>query len=101
MSSDLKEERPPGGDLSVNDEKAPASSNCNNVESQSISEKALLRKLDIRLLPGLTVLYLLSFLDRSNGMYYAAVLDEFQDTDCLISGKCSSGRDGKGYQDER
>ena len=29
-------------------------------------EKALLRKLDIRLLPALTLLYLLSFLDRSN-----------------------------------
>ena len=29
-------------------------------------EKALLRKLDLRLLPGLTFLYLLSFLDRSN-----------------------------------
>ena len=30
-------------------------------------EKALLRKLDLRLLPILTLLYLLSFLDRSNG----------------------------------
>lgn len=30
-------------------------------------EKALLRKLDLRLLPALTLLYLLSFLDRSNG----------------------------------
>jgi len=33
-----------------------------------ISEKALLRKLDYKLLPPLTLLYLLSFLDRSNGM---------------------------------
>jgi hypothetical protein len=32
-----------------------------------INEKALLRKLDYRLLPPLTILYLLSFLDRSNG----------------------------------
>lgn len=32
-----------------------------------ISEKALLRKLDRKLLPALTLLYLLSFLDRSNG----------------------------------
>lgn len=31
-----------------------------------ISEKALLRKLDLKLLPAVTVLYLLSFLDRSN-----------------------------------
>lgn len=32
-----------------------------------INEKALLRKLDLRLLPAVTLLYLLSFLDRSNG----------------------------------
>jgi hypothetical protein len=32
-----------------------------------INEKRLLRKLDIRLLPAVSVLYLLSFLDRSNG----------------------------------
>jgi len=30
-------------------------------------EKALVRKLDWALIPGLTFLYLLSFLDRSNG----------------------------------
>jgi len=35
-------------------------------EAASINEKALLRKLDSRLLPPLTILYLLSFLDRSN-----------------------------------
>ena len=32
-----------------------------------IDEKALVRKLDLKLLPALTLLYLLSFLDRSNG----------------------------------
>ena len=32
-----------------------------------INERALLRKLDFKLLPALTLLYLLSFLDRSNG----------------------------------
>lgn len=32
-----------------------------------VNEKALLRKLDFRLLPAVTLLYLLSFLDRSNG----------------------------------
>ena len=32
-----------------------------------INEKALIRKLDRKLLPALTLLYLLSFLDRSNG----------------------------------
>ena len=33
-----------------------------------INEKALLRKLDFRLLPPVTLLYLLCFLDRSNGI---------------------------------
>ena len=32
-----------------------------------ISEKALLRKIDLKILPAVTLLYLLSFLDRSNG----------------------------------
>ena len=34
-----------------------------------IKEGAFLRKLDWKLLPAVTILYLLSFLDRSNGMY--------------------------------
>ena len=34
----------------------------------SINERALLRKLDRTLLPAVTLLYLLSFLDRSNGI---------------------------------
>jgi len=34
----------------------------------AIDEKKLLRRLDLRLLPAVSVLYLLSFLDRSNGM---------------------------------
>lgn len=34
-----------------------------------VNEKALLRKLDLKLLPAVTLLYLLSFLDRSNGEY--------------------------------
>ena len=33
----------------------------------AIGEKKLLWKLDIRLLPAVSILYLLSFLDRSNG----------------------------------
>ena len=33
---------------------------------EGISEKKILRKLDLKLLPPLTLLYLLSFLDRSN-----------------------------------
>lgn len=38
-------------------------------DQMGINEKALLRKLDMRVLPALTILYLLSFLDRSNGMH--------------------------------
>lgn len=32
-----------------------------------VDERAFLRKLDRKILPGVIVLYLLSFLDRSNG----------------------------------
>lgn len=38
----------------------------NEANVEGLSERALVRKLDIRLLPPLTLLYLLSFLDRSN-----------------------------------
>jgi MFS transporter, ACS family, DAL5 transporter family protein len=38
-------------------------------------EKALVRKLDRRLLPVLTLLYLLSFLDRSNGASFDRRID--------------------------
>ena len=37
-----------------------------SAEELGINEKALLRRLDYKLLPALTLLYLLSFLDRSN-----------------------------------
>ncbi|GLI78967.1 hypothetical protein PoHVEF18_007289 [Penicillium ochrochloron] len=43
---------------------SPSSSSI--AEFAGINEKSLLRKLDLRLLPPLTLLYLLSFLDRSN-----------------------------------
>jgi len=43
-----------------------ASSDSDDVEFNDINEKSLLRKLDIRLLPAVGILYLLSFLDRSN-----------------------------------
>jgi len=39
------------------------------VDTSGINEKSLLRKLDLKLLPPLSLLYLLSFLDRSNGMF--------------------------------
>ena len=38
----------------------------NDSEKQIISDRALLRRLDLKLLPPLSLLYLLSFLDRSN-----------------------------------
>lgn len=38
----------------------------NDVDFSSVDEKAVLRKMDIRLLPMLALLYLLSFLDRGN-----------------------------------
>jgi hypothetical protein len=58
MVADLKNDSPP--DLS--DEAGTVDS------SSPVNEKALLRKLDLRLLPAVGILYLLSFLDRSNGM---------------------------------
>ncbi|KAK3954753.1 major facilitator superfamily domain-containing protein [Pseudoneurospora amorphoporcata] len=37
-----------------------------DLETDTVNEKSLLRKLDVRLLPAVGILYLLSFLDRSN-----------------------------------
>lgn len=42
-------------------------------ETTAINEKTLLRKIDLKLLPPLTLLYLLSFLDRSNGTYLSNI----------------------------
>ncbi|KAF2869460.1 MFS transporter [Massariosphaeria phaeospora] len=47
----------------------PGASNSSDSELElagSVNEKKLLRKLDLRLLPAVSILYLLSFLDRSN-----------------------------------
>jgi hypothetical protein len=53
---------------------APAASNTSDSDVEvvpgSINEKKLLRMLDLRLLPAVSILYLLSFLDRSNGMLF-------------------------------
>ena len=40
-----------------------------DLELNRVNETALLRKLDLRLLPAVSLLYLLSFLDRSNGTF--------------------------------
>ncbi|KAK5655658.1 hypothetical protein OQA88_5591 [Cercophora sp. LCS_1] len=58
----------PPRDVKVDGELDPASSASENEgeASGAINERALLRKLDWRLLPAVGILYLLSFLDRSN-----------------------------------
>lgn len=53
---------------------------------EEVTERSLLRKLDARLLPGVGILYLLSFLDRSNGM--AAQRFCFNSAKTMFSWKC-------------
>lgn len=48
---------------------SPVASDSEVAAGSSINEGALLRKIDLRLLPAVGVLYLLSFLDRSNGIF--------------------------------
>lgn len=48
------------------DDQAPSDT---ELAGPKINEKALLRKIDAHLLPAVGILYLLSFLDRSNGRY--------------------------------
>ncbi|KAK2808511.1 hypothetical protein FQN50_004720 [Emmonsiellopsis sp. PD_5] len=56
-----------GAELAKSEEAVPSPDSSSVGEASSpIHEKALLRKLDLKLLPPLTLLYLLSFLDRSN-----------------------------------
>lgn len=59
--------------LQIDSQFAPSTPSASLSEGQSdaeagdaINEKSLIRKLDIRLLPAVSILYLLSFLDRSN-----------------------------------
>jgi MFS family permease len=54
----LQNQASPTSDLSSDEELA-----------DGVNERALLRKLDLRLLPAVSILYLLSFLDRSNGRF--------------------------------
>jgi hypothetical protein len=48
------------------DDLPQAASSISSADYSHINEKSLLRKLDWRLLPGVSLLYLVSFLDRSN-----------------------------------
>ncbi|KAL1617979.1 hypothetical protein SLS54_007512 [Diplodia seriata] len=59
--NEKKVEQRPDGDATS----SPVDSDV-ELGASGINEKALLRKLDMKLLPGVIVLYLLSFLDRSN-----------------------------------
>ncbi|KAK0614595.1 major facilitator superfamily domain-containing protein [Immersiella caudata] len=69
----MQEAPPPllDGDAKVHvdkDKSDPASGSTSDVDDDfsTVNEKSLLRKLDWRLLPAVGILYLLSFLDRSN-----------------------------------
>jgi MFS family permease len=48
------------------DDSPQAASSISSADYSHINEKSLLRKLDWKLLPGVSLLYLVSFLDRSN-----------------------------------
>lgn len=63
---------------------APAVYN-EQVDTSAIDEKALVRKLDLRLIPWLSFLYLLSFLDRTSiGNARVSVLGNLCTTSLLI-----------------
>lgn len=51
------------------DASSGSNSDVEGIVHGDVNEKALLRKLDLRLLPAVSILYLLSFLDRSNGTF--------------------------------
>ena len=67
--STLDEKKEAQADTDVGFQDSGGSPSSNSIaETVGINEKSLIRKLDYRLLPPLTILYLLSFLDRSNGL---------------------------------
>ncbi|KAF2431642.1 MFS general substrate transporter [Tothia fuscella] len=64
---DLSEKTPSGAPPPPYNNTVLESSSDDNADfGEGVNEKSLLRKLDYKLLPGLCLLYLLSFLDRSN-----------------------------------
>lgn len=67
MAAISHEDSEKGRDREEADTAPSLDSNESFTNPTGINEKALLRKLDLKLLPPLTLLYLLSFLDRSNG----------------------------------
>ncbi|KAK4994552.1 hypothetical protein LTR66_005441 [Elasticomyces elasticus] len=62
----LEEARLDAEKHAVPDNVASGSSSSLDEQAYGISEKSLLRKIDRHILPGVCILYLLSFLDRSN-----------------------------------
>jgi hypothetical protein len=48
----------------------------NDVDFSGVDEKKVLRKMDLRLIPVLAVLYLLSFLDRGMWLFYEGQFSE-------------------------
>jgi hypothetical protein len=66
-SEKVNENIPLEGDGNHSSGKGSVVSDEIDTNPEGITEKKLLRKLDLKLLPPLTLLYLLSFLDRSNG----------------------------------
>ena len=56
--------------------------------TSGINEKALLRKLDWKLLPAVSLLYLLSFLDRSNGLSLVSLSIDRRLIEVVISCQC-------------
>ena len=65
--ADVKEVKGAGLDPAREKYDSPPAESTVAEDFADINEKSLLRKLDYKLLPPLTILYLLSFLDRSNG----------------------------------
>jgi hypothetical protein len=67
MASTIAQEK--GADTVISPDKLEGSGNTSldsNFDHHGIDEKKLVRKIDWRILPGVILLYLLSFLDRSN-----------------------------------
>jgi hypothetical protein len=80
---------------------SPASASVTEAQF-SVNEKVLLRKLDLRLLPPLTLLYLLSFLDRSNGQPLMCLLLLLLHISLMVSSrKCETGWVGHRSQNDR
>lgn len=65
MKPDLAPEK--ASEAPLNESSGAESPSEIEIGEEAVNEKALLRKLDAKLLPAVGILYLLSFLDRSNG----------------------------------